>query len=296
MGNVVAKKTNKINILQEEIRDISVNISINVNQIAQQNITAIQSQLVILNFQGNLTNCNINISQEANIVASQIATFTNLFSSPRELINKLTKGPNSFINQLINSSSTNVQNFLKSVEKSLEIQNDLPDASKKTILRNKLVTIFKFNCDVNVIQNATQNIFTNQQQRVALFAQECKNSEINIGQTLILNAAQNVMFSVIENSFLNDPSIRIALRDFNGDYTSGFLNDNLEEGLTIPDACFNNTYKTLTLSGGCPPSEKCLGYTELKSLETEIIFKSWFIYITIVSMFIVLSYILYMKK
>jgi hypothetical protein len=53
---------------------------------------------------------------------------------------------------------------------------------------------------------------------------------------------------------MEDPEMRLAVREFNGDYNPKLLNE-LDAGAKIPDACFNSA-KTVRVPAPCPPCDK----------------------------------------
>ena len=246
MGNVSSRQpTNKLNLLVEETKDFSFNISSNISQQAEQMILTSQSQTVNINLES-IQGCTIEVGQSANIMAKQTAVFKAVFTNPRELLKQLTSGPNSLLGQAMNSSSTVMQDFLNTANKTLGTNNNAD-------LRAKMTTILKVNIDQNSIQKCSQNIFTNQEQRVNILGKMCKDSKIKISQTTIVDAAQDCMFEIAQNALMEDPAMRLAVREFNGDYNPALLNE-LDASAKLPDACFNAA-KTVRVPVPCPPCE-----------------------------------------
>ena len=246
MGNVSSRQpTNKLNLLVEETKDFSFNISSNISQQAEQMILTSQSQTVNINLES-IQGCTIEIGQSANIMAKQTAVFKAVFTNPRELLKQLTSGPNSLLGQAMSSSSTVMQDFLNTAKKTL-------GANSNADLRSKMTTILKVNIDQNSIQKCSQNIFTNQEQRVNILGKMCKDSKIKISQTTIVDAAQDCMFEIAQNALMEDPAMRLAVREFNGDYNPALLNE-LDASAKLPDACFNAA-KTVRVPLPCPPCD-----------------------------------------
>jgi hypothetical protein len=231
MGNISSRPTNRLGVLIEETKDFSFNLSSNISQVAEQNIVASQSQNVEISV-SELENCPITITQNMTILASQIAVFKAVFTNPTELVKMLTKGRNSMLEQSINSNSPVMQDFVSTMKDKFKTPTN-------SAFRAKITSIFKANIDQNSIQRCTQNIFTNQEQRVKILGEKCKDSKITIAQDMVIDAAQNCVFEVTMNALMEDPTMRMAVRQFNGDYDKGFLNEQLDAGARIPDVCFN---------------------------------------------------------
>lgn len=232
MGNTISRRpTNKLNMLVEETKDFSFNLTQNISQAAEQTIVSAQSQQVELQL-GKLEGCTINISQSANIMAKQEAMFKAVFTNPRELIRKICVGPDSILEQAFASQSKVMRQFLDSAKTQLGANSDQN-------LKLKMTNILKINIDQNSIQRCSQNIFTSQDQKVKILGNICKDSKIRIAQDLIISAAQDCFFEVTQNALMEDPAMRRAVREFNGDYSQGYADDQLDAGAKIPDACFN---------------------------------------------------------
>ncbi len=236
MGNTISRRpTNKLNMLVEETKDFSFNLTQNISQAAEQTIVSAQSQQVELQL-GKLEGCTINISQSANIMAKQEAMFKAVFTNPRELIRKICVGPDSILEQAFASQSKVMKQFLDSAKKQLGVSSG---ANSDQNLKLKMTNILKINIDQNSIQRCSQNIFTSQDQKVKILGNICKDSKIRIAQDLIISAAQDCFFEVTQNALMEDPAMRRAVREFNGDYSQGYMDDQLDAGAKIPDACFN---------------------------------------------------------
>lgn len=263
MGNTTARPTNKLNLLVEEVQDFSFNLSQNISQAAEQNIVVSQEQNVTLGL-GKLEGCEINITQSANIMANQTALFKAVFTNPRELIRKLAVGPDSILQQAMNSKSKVMSDFMNIAKQKFGVNDDAN-------LQAKITNILKINIDQNSIQRCSQDIFTNQSQRVTILGSICKDSRIKIGQDLVVVAAQSCFFDVTQNALMEDPTMRVAVREFNGDYQAGYLNDQLDAGASIPPACFNTgkiVYRNP--SGGETPSASLGAMTSANVDETII--------------------------
>lgn len=246
MGNITSNPTNKLGLLIEESKDFSFKLSSNISQVAEQNIVANQSQYVEINM-SELQNCPITITQNMSIMANQIAVFKAVFSNPAELVKMLTKGRNSMLEQAIGSNSPVMKDFVS-------IMKDKFKTPTNSSFRAKITSIFKANIDQNAIQRCSQNIFTNQEQRVKIIGEKCKDSKITIAQDMVLDAAQSCTFEITMNALMEDPTMRMAVREFNGDYNKGFLNEQLDAGAKIPDVCFN-AGKTVYRTDPCSSSQ-----------------------------------------
>jgi hypothetical protein len=245
MGNTVASRPkNKINMLIEETQDFSFNLTQNISQTAEQTIVSAQEQNVTFDIK-KLEGCRIDITQSANIMAKQDAIFKAVFTNPRELIRKICVGPDSILEQAFASQSKVMKDFLECAKKQTGANTDQN-------LKLKMTNILKMNIDQNSIQKCSQNIFTSQTQRAFILGNICKDSKIRIAQDLIVDAAQNCFFEVTQNALMEDPAMRRAVREFNGDYQDGYLDDQTDAGSKIPDACFNTgkiTYRNANAPG-----------------------------------------------
>lgn len=295
MGNVSPRPTKKLELLVNEVQDFSYNMVYNISQTAEQNIIAVQNQSVYIDLQS-IQNCKINISQNADIVVSQITTFKNVFQDPRELMYYIVTGPNSIFNQAIRSSSEIMKDFLANAKKALSIDEKNDYDSNRTLKAN-LTRIFKFNMSQTTIQRATQNVFVEQTQIVNLLGKLCQDSDINISQNLILNTAQTAIFNVIQDTLIQDPNIKRAIRQFNGDYNSGLVDEYMDAGAKIPDACYN-LVPIKEVTRPCPPCQACeLNPQDVidKYYPNSIIFQAWFVYVSVMIILGMLFYLVYLK-
>lgn len=231
MGNTTARPTNRLNLLIQEVQDFSFNLSQNISQIAEQSIVSVQTQDVEIGI-GQLQGCQIDITQSGKIMAKQEGLFKAVFTNPRELIKKIAIGPDSILQQAMDSKSKVMQDFLN-------VAKDKLGAETNSDLQLKLTNILKIHIDQNSIQRCSQNIFTSQTQKVKILGEICKESKIRVAQDLIISAAQDCFFEVTQNALMEDPTMRSAVREFNGDYANGYLDDQLDAGAKIPEACFN---------------------------------------------------------
>lgn len=271
MGNTVASRPkNKLNLLIEETQDFSFNLTQNISQTAEQTIVSAQEQNVIFNI-SELRNCRVDITQSANIMAKQDAIFKAVFTNPRELIRKICVGPDSILEQAFASQS-------KVMKKFLECAKNQTGANTDQNLKLKMINIIKMNIDQTSIQKCSQNIFTSQTQRVKILGDLCEDSTIRIAQDLIVTAAQNCFFEVTQNALMEDPAMRRAVREFNGDYQEGYMNDQqTDAGAKIPDACFNTgkiTYRNVNTPGTPMASFSGFTATEPVSLDEKKCYES----------------------
>jgi hypothetical protein len=254
MGNntSITKPTKKLEILSEEVKDFSANISTNVMAEASQNIVVNQEQNIVIN-NAKFTNCEVSARQEATVVATQIASFKVLLSNPKQVLKKIADGPNSIFGQAMNSNSEIMKDFLETAKEAYNIPSG-GDSDVK--LRQKLTSIVKINLNQNVIMKATQNVFVNQKQNVFLNNIECNGSKLNFTQSVVVEALQNVIFTVAQNALSNDPTFRRAVRKFNGDYNKNLYDEQIEEGSTLPDVCFDQKKNPLQ-QPSCPDCDDC---------------------------------------
>ena len=274
MGNVSSRTTNKLELLSEELNDFSFSVTNDISQTATQNITVAQRQNINLEI-NNLLNCTINISQEADITATQYVEFTTVLTNPRELLKYYVLSPNSIYNQALKSNSEIVKEFMSTAKQAFNFEADEKDIK----LKNKITNILRTNITTKSIQSCSQNIFVIQNQNVSIRGEICRNSNINISQKLILNAAQSCVFEMFQNALIKDPTFRRALRQFNGDYERGLLDENLDAGAVIPPACYLDQEPEIRVRD-CPPCENCIipntAYNP-SDLETVVLI-AWFVY------------------
>lgn len=274
MGNVSSRTTNKLELLSEELNDFSFSVTNDISQTATQNITVAQRQNINLEI-NNLLNCTINISQEADITATQYVEFTTVLTNPRELLKYYVLSPNSIYNQALKSNSEIVKEFMSTAKQAFNFEADEKDIK----LKNKITNILRTNITTKSIQSCSQNIFVIQNQNVSIRGEICRNSNINISQKLILNAAQSCVFEIFLNALTKDPTFRRALRQFNGDYDRGLLDENLDAGADIPPACFLDQEPEIRVRD-CPPCEKCIiPNTAYNPSDFEkVVLRAWFVY------------------
>ena len=254
MGNNVSTRTptKKLEILTEEVQDFSANISTNVMAEASQNIVVNQEQNIVIN-NAKFTRCNFAAQQKATVIATQIASFKVLLSNPKQILNKIAVGPNSIFGQAMNSNSQVMKDFLETAKDVYKIPSE-GDSDMK--LRQKLTSIVKLNLSQKVVMKAVQNIFVNQKQNIFLNDIECTDGNFNFTQEVIVEALQNVMFTITQNVLANDPTFRRAVRKFNGDYNKNLNDEQIDEGTTLPDVCFDKP-QTPSREASCPDCEDC---------------------------------------
>ena len=157
-------------MLNEEVNDFSANITSNILAEATQNVVVNQEQnLVIKN--SKFTNCDVSLQQEADVTAKQVAVFKVFLSNPRQVLKKLTEGPNSMFGQAFNSKSPVMNQFLDTAKTNFGV-------STNAELRQKMTNIMKLNISQNAIMKATQNVMVNQTQNVFLDNIDCTGSKI----------------------------------------------------------------------------------------------------------------------
>ena len=102
---------------------------------------------------------------------------------------------------------------------------------------------------------ATQKIAVNQTQNVLLDGSICQGGKITIGQEAVVDAFQNVLFTVMNDSVMSSPAMRRAARQFNGEYNPNELDNEIDKGTKLPDACFPQDQDNVDLK--CAPCEDC---------------------------------------
>jgi len=278
MGNISSRSTNKIELLSEEVNDFSFTVSNDIMQTASQDITVVQSQDVLIDVE-QMINCNITITQDANIFAKQYVEFSTILTNPRELLRYYVLSPNSMYNQALKSNSEIMKEFMSTAKSAFNIPADEKDIK----LKNKITNILKTNLSTKSVQSCSQNIFVVQNQNTTIRGKLCENSNIIIAQNLLLNAAQSCVFEMFQNALTKDPTFRRALRQFNGDYDRGLLDENLDAGAEIPPACFKDQEPEIRVRD-CPPCEKCIipNTSYIPSDFQTVVFRAWFVYGTLV--------------
>lgn len=274
MGNISSRSTNKIELLSEEVNDFSFTVSNDIMQTASQDITVVQSQDVLIDVE-QMINCNITITQDANIFARQYVEFSTILTNPRELLRYYVLAPNSIYNQALRSNSEVMKEFMSTAKSAFNIRADEKDIK----LKNKITNILKTNLSTTSVQSCSQNIFVVQNQNTTIRGKLCQNSNIIIAQQLLLNAAQSCVFEIFQNALTKDPTFRRALRQFNGDYDKGLLDENLDAGAEIPPACFKDQDPEIRVRD-CPPCEKCIipNTSYIPSDFQTVVFRAWFVY------------------
>jgi len=291
MGNVSSRRTNRVAVLQNVVSDISTNIVSSVIAEASQTIAVNQEQNVNLS-NIRINGCGIKIVQRATIEANQTLSLKSFFSNPRKVVDALTKGSKSMLEQAMTSQSQVMKDFLASVKKNTNSNTDAQ-------LKSNITNIMKTNINQSTIARANQNIFVNQTQNVNISGLTCTNGMIEITQELVLNAAQNVIVSVVQDSLFKDPKMRSALREFNGDYDQGYLDQDLDEGMNISDACIDKK-DPVVIQGKCPPCVDCApcevsSVDEIVGTLDNMVFNAYLLYGAIGVAFFILALIALIK-
>lgn len=281
MGNITTRPTKKLEAITNILSDYSLNVSTNITQQVAQN-TIVNN---VINFDmrnANLNNCTVSVSQSATIVANQVAVFQSMFSNPRELVKQIISNQDSILNQAINSNNSIMQSFLPILRKQTK-------SNSLTSLKTNLTSIVRSNINQTSIQAATQNTFLNQSMNVNLSNIFCTNSTITISQSSVVNVTQNAFFSLTASTLLSDPSIKSALREFNGDYEAGLLDEQIDPGMTLPPVCYGNKPPVLSPENPtCPIPPPCnCGSITCPNCE-DVLLKVKTLYITIGIAFILL--------
>jgi hypothetical protein len=254
MGNNISTRspTKKLEILSDEVKDFSATITNNVIAEASQNIVVNQTQNIIIQ-NSTFDNCSLEASQEAKVIAKQIASFKVLLASPKQVLKKLADGPNSILGQAFSSNSSIMKDFINTAKEAYNIQGEDSDIS----LKQRLKTIMKMNISQSSIAKATQNIFVNQTQNINLNNISCSNNgSLKFDQKVVIDSLQQIMFSIAQNSLSNDPTFRRAVRNFNGDYNNNLSDEQIDEGTTLPDVCFDKPQPP-SREISCPNCEDC---------------------------------------
>jgi hypothetical protein len=289
MGNITTRPTKKLEAITNILSDYSLNVSTNITQQVAQN-TIVNN---VINFDmrnANLNNCTISVSQSATIVANQVAVFQSMFSNPRELVKQIISNQDSILNQAMNSNNSIMQSFLPILRKQTK-------SNSLVSLKTNLTSIVRSNINQTSIQAATQNTFLNQSMNVNLSNIFCTNSTITISQSSVVNVTQNAFFSLTASTLLSDPSIKSALREFNGDYEAGLLDEQIDPGMTLPPVCYGNKPPVLSPKNPiCPPPPPCnCGSITCPNCE-DVLLKIRTLYISIGVAFILLFILTLVKK
>ncbi len=249
MGNVSTRPVSKkIQMLNEEVNDVSANITSNIIAEATQNIAVNQEQNIVIK-NATFTNCDVSLQQEADVTAKQIAVFKVFLSNPRQVLKKLTQGPNSMFGQVFDSKSPVMNQFLDTARSNFGV-------STNAELRQKMTNIMKLNISQNAIAKATQNIMVNQTQNVFMDGIKCEGSRINITQKAVVDATQNVMVQIVMNAMSSNPQFRQTVRQMNGDYNKDLMNEEIDAGTDMPEACMDDL-KPSQRQAVCDECEAC---------------------------------------
>ncbi len=248
MGNVPSSTpTKKLKVLNEEFNDFSANISAKISMEATQAIAVNQTQNIVIN-NSTFKGCDVSVSQKAQVTAKQVAVFKAVLSNPKQVVKQIAEGPNSMFGQAMKSNSPVMQDFLANARQTM-------GAGDNVELQKKLTNIVRINVNQESIMRATQKIAVNQTQNVFLDGSICEGGKITIDQNAVVDAFQNVMFTVMNDSVMSDPNMRRAVRQFNGEYNSSELENELDKGVKLPDACFPKDEENVIPT--CAPCEDC---------------------------------------
>jgi hypothetical protein len=234
-------------ILNEEFNDFSANVSARISMEATQAIAVNQTQNIVISnstFQG----CEVGVSQKAQVTAKQVAVFKAVLSNPRQVVKQIAEGPNSMFGQAMNSTSPVMKDFLANARQSM-------GAGDNVELQKKLTNVVRINVNQESIMRATQKIAVNQTQNVLLDGSVCSGGKITIGQEAVVDAFQNVLFTVMNDSVMSSPAMRRAARQFNGEYNPNELDNEIDKGTKLPDSCFPQDQDNVDLK--CAPCEDC---------------------------------------
>ena len=255
MGNVTSNPTKKIDLLVKETNDFSANVTNTIIAEAKQNVLVSQQQNIVIQ-NTSLSGCSFTAEQDANVIASQTATFKATLSSPKKMLKQLTEGPNSIFGQAFASNSTVMSDFLKTARESFGKSNN-------TQLRKELTNIIKINISQTVINRAIQNIQVDQTQNVLLSNFKCTNSTIKIKQNAAVNAMQTVMVQIVMDSLGSNPTFRKTIRDFNGEYDPSVTGEQIDANTKLPEICAKDLVpvpreNVCPKPLPCPECEDCL--------------------------------------
>jgi hypothetical protein len=248
MGNVPSSTpTKKMKILNEEFNDFSANVSARISMEATQAIAVNQTQNIVIS-NSTLQGCEVSVSQKAQVTAKQVAVFKAVLSNPRQVVKQIAEGPNSMFGQAMNSTSPVMKDFLANARQSM-------GAGDNVELQKKLTNVVRINVNQESIMRATQKIAVNQTQNVLLDGSVCSGGKITIGQEAVVDAFQNVLFTVMNDSVMSSPAMRRAARQFNGEYNPNELDNEIDKGTKLPDSCFPQDQDNVDLK--CAPCEDC---------------------------------------
>ena len=248
MGNVPSSTpTKKMKILNEEFNDFSANVSARISMEATQAIAVNQTQNIVIK-DSTFAGCEVGVTQKAQVTAKQVAVFKAVLSNPRQVVKQIAEGPNSMFGQAMNSTSPVMKDFLANARQSM-------GAGDNVELQKKLTNVVRINVNQESIMRATQKIAVNQTQNVLLDGSICQGGKITIGQEAVVDAFQNVLFTVMNDSVMSSPAMRRAARQFNGEYNPNELDNEIDKGTKLPDACFPQDQNNVDLK--CAPCEDC---------------------------------------
>lgn len=248
MGNVSSNPTKKLDMLVKETNDFSANVTNNIVAEARQNVIVSQVQNIVFK-DAEFKRCKFKSTQTANIVAEQTATFKAVLSNPKKMLKNLTEGPKSIFGQAFASNSSVMKDFLATARASF-------GANDNTKLRQELTNVIKININQNMIAKATQNIQVSQTQNVLLSNFKCEDSTVEINQNAAIEAMQNVMVQVVMDALSSNPNFRQAIRQFNGDYDPKILQEQVDAGVKLPQACIADLVP-IPRQQECPAPEPC---------------------------------------
>jgi hypothetical protein len=248
MGNVPSSApTKKLKVLNEEFNDFSANISSRISMEATQAIAVNQTQNIVIN-NSTFKGCDVGVSQKAQVTAKQVAVFKATLSNPKQVVKQIAEGPNSMFGQAMKSTSPVMKDFLANARQSMGTGDNVE-------LQKKLTNIVRINVNQESIMRATQKVAVNQTQNVFLDGSICEGGKITIDQSAVVDAFQNVIFTVMNDSVMSDPNMRRAVRQFNGEYNPNELDNELDKGVKLPESCFSQGKDNAMPT--CPPCEDC---------------------------------------
>jgi len=249
MGNVPSTApTNKLKVLSQEFNDFSANISSRITMEASQQIAVNQVQNIVIN-NAQFDGCDFEAGQKAQVTAKQVAVFKAVLSNPKQIVKQLTDGPNSVFGQAVNSTSSVMKDFLANARQAMGTADNVN-------LQKQVSNIVRINVNQETIMKATQRVAVNQEQNIMMDTFSCKNSKVKITQEAVVDAFQNVLMNVMNDSVMSDPRMRRAVRQFNGEYNPSSLDAEIDKGVSLPDACFSNKDASDN-EPTCPPCEDC---------------------------------------
>lgn len=249
MGNVPSTApTNKLKVLTQEFNDFSANISSRITMEATQQVAVNQTQNIVIN-NASFEGCEFEAGQKAQVVAKQVAVFKAALSNPKQVVKQLAEGPNSMFGQAVNSTSSVMKDFLANARQAMGTADNVS-------LQKQVSNIVRMNVNQETIMKAVQRVSVNQEQNILMDSFTCKNSKIKITQEAVVDAFQNVLMNVMNDSVMSDPRMRRAVRQFNGEYNPSSLDSEIDKGVKLPDACFTENDNS-TNQPTCPPCEDC---------------------------------------